>query len=79
MGLAANLSRHNAGNNTTVANPVVMRGPASPTLLRAVDSSVAIALKKTGKQERVAKKQEMFKTKEMDLTDIISRLETANK
>lgn len=47
----------------------------SPTLVRAADSAVMLALKSTGRDERMAKKRTVVRNKEMDLTDIISRLE----
>ena len=47
-----------------------------PTLVRAVDSNVLMALKGTGRNERMARKRAVVRDREMDLTDIISRLES---
>ena len=52
-----------------------MANSKSPTLIRAADSTVMLALKSTGRDERLAKKRTVVRNNEMDLSDIITRLE----
>lgn len=47
----------------------------SPTLSRAVDSHVQLAMRSSGKHERLEQKRVSVRNKAMDLTDLISRLE----
>ena len=65
-------------NGRSRAN-ISVTGKTSPTLVRAVDSSVMLALKSTGKDERMAKKRAAVRNKQMDLSDLISRLENKQR
>ena len=49
-----------------------------PTLLRAVDSTVMKSLKQQSKEKRLVKKQAQMRNKEMDLSDLINKLEQVN-
>lgn len=54
-------------------------GSPAPTLVRAVDSNVMLALRSTGRSERMTQKRAVTMRKEMDLTDLISRLENNSR
>ena len=69
--------QHHSGRHSKNQKTLTFRAGKSPTLSRAVDSHVQLAIRSSGKQDRFELKRQSQRDADMDLTDLISRLEVS--